>query len=408
MLRRVLVAMTCAACLTATAAAAPRTPAVPKPLLGVAGSALTQLDPSTLLRVPRARQLPLPLNMYAYAFSPDRSQLVLGANDTGKLVFVDVRRMRQLGVLRIGTDAPVKIEWVDGRWFVVSAGFGVVRVQIVDPARRRVVATRELDGNLLDAGATADRLVLALAPAGVVGTARVAVVDVRGDVAAASLDRIAAGFDGPSEEPAQPPKVLRIASPGLAVDPAGRVFVVGGGAPIAEIDVRTLAVTYHELGSAGGDRAEKGGLDGPARRAWWLGPDTLAVSGSDQHGWIDSKGVPQQRSTPFGLWLVDTRTWTARLIEPRATSLAVGDGALLATASLWDSAAGTVAGIGLVAHAPDGETRFHLFGDRAVDPVVLGKRAFVLDAPSRYSVVDLSSGQVVRQIRAPFPYVLVD
>ena len=63
-------------------------------------SFLTRLDPTTL-RPTASRQLKLPAHITPFSYSPDRSRLVLGSNDSdGTLFLVDARRLRLLKTIR--------------------------------------------------------------------------------------------------------------------------------------------------------------------------------------------------------------------------------------------------------------------------------------------------------------------
>jgi hypothetical protein len=120
--------------------------------------------------------------------------------------------------------------------------------------------------------------------------------------------------------------------PGLAVDPGSdRAFVVAGGVA-AQIDLRTLAVSIHELGREASflsrlwswldPAALAKEYSGEVREARWLGDGLLAVSGSDAQSGL---------MRPAGLVVVDTRTWNIQTIDPGATSVSLTDDAFVAT-----------------------------------------------------------------------------
>jgi len=88
--------------------------------------------------------------------------------------------------------------------------------------------------------------------------------------------------------------------------------------------------------------------------------------------------------------------------------MTVASGNLLASSWLWDSAGDQPAGTGMTAYGPDGNRRFHLFGSRAILSVqALGRRAFIRGTRSRYSVIDLNSGRVLRSIAGEPPALLL-
>jgi hypothetical protein len=63
---------------------------------------------------------------------------------------------------------------------------------------------------------------------------------------------------------------------------------------------------------------------GPVRAAQWLGDGLIAVSGSDA-----AIAGFDQTDTPAGLRILDTRTWTERLVEPEADTFTLVGGTLL-------------------------------------------------------------------------------
>ncbi len=157
-------------------------------------------------------------------------------------------------------------------------------------------------------------------------------------------------------------------------------------------------------------RAEaKGPPDGPDRSALWVGDHTLVISGSDDHGWVDSAGRPQLTVTPAGARVIDTRTWSSTTLDRAATAVAAGESTLLATASLWNSATQKSTGIGLVGYGADGARRFHLYGDDPVYVQVAGNRAFagVIGPKRSYAVVDVASGRVVEERDGSQPVLLI-
>jgi hypothetical protein len=155
------------------------------------------------------------------------------------------------------------------------------------------------------------------------------------------------------------------ARPGLAVDQvADRAFVVGQGTPVADIDLDTLAVAYHDLSTPvsliGRVRAwleptasSKAHPSGPTRTAAWLGDGRLLISGYD----VDIQtvgGKLQLRAMPAGLKVIDTRDWGVRTIDSNATSFVVAKRRLLAWSWRWDSLPIHVIGSGLTGYDSNG------------------------------------------------------
>ncbi len=199
-------------------------------------------------------------------------------------------------------------------------GAGPLRLVVVDPLGRRVLLRRRLAGasELERAVATRRSLVLLLAPARgprrtAVGAARLLSIDRGGRVRSVLLARLKAGSDSLRSGAGYLPRTWL---PGLAVSADGaRAVVVSGGAPIAEVDLRTFTVAYHEprrtlamlallRNSFEPQAAAKGEVEGPQRTALWLPGGTVAVTGFGGNG--------QRSSTPAGLTLVNTAAGSSR------------------------------------------------------------------------------------------------
>ena len=372
------------------------------PVLGVVRDArglpdLARLDPATLqpLAGPRVRVF----DHAAPSLSPDGARAVLGNAAAGSLTFVDVRRMRRLGYTWINPDGPVvATAWPSPRRALAaivrhrvthasSMCCNRVTVAAVDPATRKIVRSTRLTADPVAVESWRGGLVLVLAPPGRVGAARLAAVGPTGRVRSVGLTRMRAGRNEAARR-----------LPGLAVDPArARAFVVGAGEPIAEVDLRTLSVTYHEPDRSLAAR-EKDVGSGPARLARWLGNGLLAVSG--EH-FLRSDFTFE----PAGLVVVDTATWRVRTIDPTVSWFSFGAGVLVGEPR--DS-------LGVRSWTLDGQVRFGVFAGRLVARIeIVGERAFVslwgedANPQPAYSVVDLRSGAIVSEIRRPLPTLVV-
>jgi hypothetical protein len=286
-------------------------------------------------------------------------------------------------------------------------GLGDTTVVGVDAVRRRVVWRRALGGSLQAGERFRRSLVLVLGPPGrAVGPSRLVVVGPGGGVRSVPLSEIRSGLGGNGGR-----GVSREWNPGLALDPsAARAFVVQAGAPVAEVGLRTLRVRYHTLSERISLLTAKA-IEGPRRKALWLGHGLLAVIGVDGHALADSAGAEAQWETPAGLKLVDTRRWTARTVDARATDAVVVSGTLLAWSLLWDSRSGAFAGSGLTGYALDGARRFHLFGDDPISVVQpLGHRILVGAASGSrlFRLATLLDGRTGRELRrVPFQVTLL-
>lgn len=344
-----------------------------------------------------------------WTVSPDAAQLAVARNDASSLRLVDVRRMRVTADIRLDGGAVGAFAWLTGGRVLALQEVGSERQRLVavDLAKRQVAARRALGGSVLRLEGTTRELVMLLAPAQAIGPARIAVADRRGAVRFVRLQPILAGSKllGTGSD-----HRVDTRSPGLAVDPQGRRAFVVDKSLVAEIDLRSLAVSYHTLERPASllsrlwnwiePAAEAKQVSGYVRSARWLGGDLLAVSGTD---------TEQTDTRPVGLLVVDTRSWNVRTIDRRATSFVVVGNLLLATGGNWDPATNKMTGIGVVAYGFDGERRFQLFdGESAWLAEVYGGRAYVgiLGQEGPLRIVDLATGRAVGEWRPPLPWLV--
>ena len=390
-------------------------------LLGVVETKLARVDSQTLLALP-GKGIPVGSGGCAprqggtacwsvppWTVSPDATQLAIARNDASSLRLVDARRMRVAADIRLDGGAVGALAWLTGGRVLALQEVASERQRLiaVDLAKKRMVARRALGGSVLRLGRTARELVILLAPAQAIGPARIAVADRQGAVRFVRLERILAGS-----------KLLGTGSdhrvdsrlPGLAVDPQGRRAFVVDKSLAAEIDLRSLAVSYHTperpapfLGRLRNwlePAAQAKQVSGYVRSARWLGGDLLAVSGTD---------TDQTATQPVGLLVIDTRSWNIQTIERRATSFVVAGDFLLATGSSWDPATSKTTGIGIAAYGFDGQSRFQLFdGESAWVAQVYGGRAHVgiSGQGTPLQIVDLTAGRVVGARRPPLPWLV--
>jgi hypothetical protein len=381
---------------------------------------IVRADAKTL-RPLRGQSLPVAHHAYGASFSPDGKVLALGG-DSGDVWLVDTRRLRVTGSVGAeGYGHVVETAWLGGRLVAVvdrcCSEEGVTEgltVSVLDPVRRRGLMGHPLNGSIQAAERTDSKLVLLVGPRADLGPARLVLADADGGMATVALDRIAAGAEIRTGA-----TVSRSAKPGLALDREGnRAFVVGAGAPVAEVDLATLSVKYHDLRSPVSllrrvrdwlepAAAAKVLPDGPERHARWLGNGYLAVWGVDNSTTADQQGNFRMRQSAAGVKLIDTRDWSVRTIDGQASGLAVADRTLFVFGSLWDSVAQQSSGVGLTAYGQDGSRRFHRFGDAPLYAVhVVGSRAFAASLPVSewsYAVLDAQTGRVLRRISGPMP-----
>jgi hypothetical protein len=302
---------------------------------------------------------------------------------------MDLRRMRTVTAFKLGTDVePINVtalNWVAPRRILVATD---LTVAAADPGVRRIVWRRSLPTTPNVVARSTGGLVFISAPTAdypnEIGVTTLTVVSASGSVRSVVLDRILTGVRPPDES--NPIGGLRIA--GLAVDTAGnRAFVVGAGEPIAEVDLASLAVTYH-----GGTRTLAKVLDGPYREATWLANGAIAVTGYDGHVAKDAGGNLTESETPAGLTLVDTHDWSARTIDPATTSVQAVDDRLVAYS--WFSDAG------LDVFGLDGSRWLHAFAGPVQSVQVAAGKAYATVGDGaqgwKLAVVDPSTGRLLK------------
>ena len=348
----------------------PRETAAPPTVYGLRGH-LVRLDRTTL-RPLGGRTAPLSSDTWTWSFSADRRRIALVSDSPGpELRFVNLRTMRVLGDTRL---APRGSAWATA-WVAPRRVLGVVVtrgddtvVAGVDSGTRRVVWRRELGGSLRVGEPFRRSLVLVLGPSDEVGESRLVRVSAGGQVRSAPLPGIRSGHEDTLDS-----------RPGLAIDrPGARAFVVQAGGPVAEVDMRTLALSLRPplAGRAPDARSAA------TRDALWLRGGLLAVTGLDG-------------TRPAGLTLVDTRRWSARKIDSRATAAAVAGGTLLAS-SVFDSR--PTVGSGLTGYSLRGRQKFHRYGDEPLGVQPVGRRVLVADARGgRVEMLDARTGRVLRR-----------
>ncbi len=393
-------------------------------LLGFSDSRLVRVDPETLRPRPGGRIAvasggcaPRQGGSACWSYppwtaSPDGARLALARNDLSSLQVVDASRLRVTASVRLSGGPFGALAWLPGgRLLALEEAAGErQRLVVVDLASKRVLARRPLGGSVVLLGRTTQELVILLAPAQAIGRARIAVADRLGRVRFVRIERIVAGS-----------KLLGTGSnhrvdsrlPGLAVDPQGRRVFVIDKSLAAEIDLRSLAVSYHSLERPSSllarlrnwlePAAAAKQVSGYQREARWLGGDLIAVSGTD---------TTDGRYEPAGLLLVDTRSWSVRTIDRGAMSLEVAGDALLATGGSWDAASQRNVGIGVAVYGIQGEKRFQLFeGEHAWVALVYRGRAYVgyvgTAAQERLRIVDLANGRVVGTREEQLPWLLL-
>lgn len=379
------------------------------------GVRLARIDPRTL-RPTGSRSLRLPF-ADAWAVAQGGRTLALAVhpdpvNEANSLKLVTLPSLRwRPGSVGLGGDvnglawiSPQQVEALVGKFVCCPA---TQRVVVVNVKSRRVVRRAPISGTVLHIARSARGLVLLTGPTGAIGPASLVVADARG-VRATRLPAIQAG---------QIPGGGGISQwrlPGLAVDPTGaRAYVADPGGRVAEVDLRALAVSYHEpnaerslLARLEGwlqPTASAKGDSGLIRQAQWIGNGFLLVTGRDL-----GDSTEQVASDPAGLEVIDTRNWTVDVLAPEADSFSVANGVLLATGARWRGSVNPT-GMGLEAYGTNRKRRFALFPGRAVSvDFVANDRAYISASGwKRDHVVELRSGRVIGTSTAESPLLLL-
>jgi hypothetical protein len=352
-------------------------------------SQLVRLDPRSL-RPLRGPKLDLLDWSGAWAFSPDRSRIALGSAceagvSLGTLELVEVRRMRRDACFVIGGygGGVGTIAWpTANRVLVVTQS--PQQVVLIDAKKRRIIKRTPIDGVWLSGARAGHRLVV------LTGRARdrsdrLVVVDARGGVRSVAVEA---------------PRATD-----FVVDPSGRRAYLVSAATVAEVELDTLDVAYHELLRPVSlfrralawlvPAAEAKEFHREDRRTLWLGGGLIASFGSE----VAYDGG-RFSSVPLGLRLIDTRDWTVRTVDEQVSyALLAGDVLLAAGAEE----------IGLVAYDRNGAKRFQLFRGRSVAPLEsYGGKAWInVGRPSELlKIVNVRTGRVIGS--GPFPTLLVE
>jgi len=433
---RITVPLTAIAVVLTAGAATPSSPArpalvakEPSAVLGIS----TRRPAGTLAWFQRltlqplsGRKVPLAFHTGSYAFSSDRATLAVAeCIDSGvaSIRFVNARAMRVLGDLRLSNsmDCASSLTWLrPNRLLAVltRSNSSDAEVVVVDPTKRRVLRHMSLPAAPWTTSSTGQELVLLLGSYDSFAPARVVIVSADGNVRTAVVENVLIGtvVDESSQD-----YRARTISPGFAVDPEGRrAFLVPASGPIAEIDLQTLSVSLHDLGSPSLVRrflrwltpsAEAKAIEGPVREARWLGDGVLAVSGFDYSIAGDSKETEHVVAKPAGVKLVDTRSWHTRMLRDGSGDFAVTPGLVIAQGGAWDEGSQVTSSPGLLAFGLDGKERWglHQGEDRRIEPD--GPVGYVWVAQGSMEVVDLSSGHVLATLRRnesrnPWPWLL--
>jgi hypothetical protein len=391
-----------------------------------AGGRLVRVHPVSLKAMGRG----LPLNGYSgvWAFAPDGRVLAVAVRasanaSTEQLRFFTVAGPRRAGQGVALPGATAALTWVRPDRILAYVNEccpnpdGAATILGIDAAARRIVTRTPIEGAVLQIERGVDSIVLLVADRNRIGPARLVVVDADGRSRTAALNGITAGTTWSEQTTSDPVGTRRI--PGLAVDVAeNRAFVIPPDGPGAEVDLGSLAVSYHPLAEPRslGRRlaawltptAEAKGINGPALTARWLGDGFVAVAGSAESA-VHENGGLHVSARPLGLRILDTRDWSVAPLDGGADSFTAGDGFLLATGSSWSSDSQNQTGMGLAIYGADRTRRFQLLAGRAawVGFVYRGRAYVSVYDQSALTIIDLASGRIVGARRAAAPWPLL-
>jgi hypothetical protein len=369
---------------------------------------LARIDPVRL--DPVGTRVPIGEYHYAAAASPDGRHLAVAAGGPGGgVLIVDIGRMEMVHRVHIGI-APEALAWLTPTRVLAamqcnptnSGGRGC-GIALVDASSgtivRRWPATEQDDQSLPFRPPYASPKTVEVARDGVVfllghwkdiAPARLVLITKDEQLRSVSLAPIKIGLYQTSSAFGRLP-TGQDTSAGLAIDANGdRAFVVGAEPTIAEVDLRTMNVRYHEVAGLAERRTDVG-----VRRALMLPGGDIAVYGFD----VDPAASDPASIVSAGVRIIDGMTWRARTLNGRATRMMSAAGSLIVYAGDFP---------GVTAYDANGRERFTLFADEQVREVFAdGDHAYVItrksagDPERRTHVIDVVAGTRLRQATPP-------
>jgi hypothetical protein len=371
-------------------------------------ASLAWFDPMTL-RVLPGRKAPLAGHVGSWAFSADRSRLAIASctDETGVATgirMVNARSMHVLGDVRLGQYQCVNaLTWLSPRRMLALArASNDATLIVIDPVSRRIVRRVSIPAYPWAIAHSREDLVLLYGGSESYAPSRLLIAAANGDVRSVSVERVLAGQV--VEEQGVNDDLVHVVRPGLAVDPEGRAFLVPASGAVAEIDLATLAVAYHDLTHPSllhrllnwlTPAAQAKAADGEEREAAWLGEGKIVVSGSDYSIVRDAKGVPSTVATAAGTTLIDTHSWRGQTLTDGGSGFAIAPGLVIAEGGTWNGGGQESFAPGLEAFALDGRRIWQLHAGEArwIEPA--GMIGYIHDEDGHAEVVDLAAGQIV-------------
>jgi hypothetical protein len=343
-----------------------------------------------------------------WALSPDASQVALARGGQGLgIQIIDLEAMELDREIQTGIAAEA-LGWLAPRLLV--AGLQRGGIVLVDPLTGKIL--RRWPGfSFPDASARVRSGLVMLLPrfrksrpglplTRVAGAPRLVVVDSHGALRSVTLERIRLGVRFTSS-------LYYMDRAALAVDASReQAYVFAADAPVAQVDLRTMRVSYHRVEPLflhpgelqGSEPRPKSAVLGRERSALWLPNGRVLVSGRDFVTSGNGRGV---LVVPAGATLIDTRSWRSRTLDRRAGGAAFTTGRLL----VYEPARYAGAGAGLRGYSLGGREMFDLVTRaRVLDVQVATDRAYVRTLRAVY-VVDVPLGKVVRKVVPPVDLV---
>jgi hypothetical protein len=346
---------------------------------------LVGLDTETLAQVD-GPSIALGKRYGSWSFSPNRSQLAYADGD--RLRFFDLTTFTPQGGVQMFGPGPVA--WVDSGTVVVLRKYALNGIEVVkvDAVSHVVRSRQRIAGIVLRTGTTTDSLVALLGRNDKIAPSRLLVVG------GARTRVIPLGIWAGTQWQRSTPPVGTLRMPGFAVDQErDAAYIVDADGTIVAMPLDAAGAASHRLQG----RFAKV-MHGSQRTASALGDGLLAVTGSE---------LTPAGTEPAGLELVDTRTWSSRLVLPSAAAhMWVSPVGLLASGTAYDQRGQKQTSIGLVVLDRTGQVRFRLFDGKAVwVHALVGSRAFLgVEGEREAVVVDVFAGQVLG--RRAFPLAL--
>jgi hypothetical protein len=349
------------------------------------------------------------------ALSPDGGTLAVGSATRDEIEFIDLRRWRSLGSMRVPGARPAGyrgvfgLVWAGERRLLALAGPPYMRARpvVVDPARRRVLHRSPSSGTPIRWQAAGDRLVLLSVPESRRLPRRaqplsLVTYDGEGQLRRLALERVVGGTWRSGRGP------WRRVEPGLAATTERAYVVAADGQLVADVDLSAWRLDYREVSEARpawrrlGELIEpaahaKGPLESSTRDAHVLPGGAIVVTGEDMETTDAEQDV---KTTAYGVRLIDPISWTWRTVDRDAQQVTLAGGVLLARRWSCRGCINALPSIGLRGYDTAGKLRFTRFAGAEV--TVLGAargHAYVSVRRSgarRIHVIELETGTTQR------------